>query len=493
MALFPLKLPPGVYRGETELASAGRWYDANLVRWYQGAMQPIKGWRKRTNDAVTGRACGIYSWRDNTGISYLAVGTHSKAFVYSAGIDRYDITPAGFTAGRENAANAVGYGTGVYGGITYGTPRQQVAGAGILPATTWSFDNFGQYLVGCATTDGKIYKWELNTANPMAVLTNAPTGCTGVMVTEERFVFALGADGNPRKIKWSDQEDWQVWTPAATNQAGDFELQTPGEIVTGKRVRGGTLVLTTTDAHFARYLGAPYVYGFERVGSECGAMGCNAVVSIDVGAVWMAENGFWLFDGYPKPLPSDVADFVYADLNYDQKSKIHAFHHAEFSEVWWLYPSGSSNNPDRYVVWNYRENHWNIGSLSREVGIGQGVFKYPILISRDGFVYEHDVGWDFDGAQPYALSGPYTVGDGGTAMSAKQLIPDEKNQGDVRIVFKTRNYPNAAQSSYGPYTMATPTSVRFTAKQISMEVRPYENNDWRVGIMKLDVDPAGRR
>ena len=125
--------------------------------------------------------------------------------------------------------------------------------------------------MACSTSDGKIYEWTLNTATPAAVVTNAPTGNKGLFVTEERFIFALQADGNPRKIAWCDREDNTAWTAAATNEAGDIELQTNGEIMCAVRMRGRTLILTSSDAHIATYQGAPFVYGFERVGTACGS------------------------------------------------------------------------------------------------------------------------------------------------------------------------------------------------------------------------------
>lgn len=495
MPLVNLKLPPGIYRSETELQSTGRWYDANLVRWYQGAMQPVYGWRSRTAQTVTGRACGAFAWRDNTGNRYLAVGTHSKLYVYTAGIDRYDITPTGFTVGREEATAPRGFGVGNYGAITYGTPRLVTAGTGSLPATAWTFDNFGQYLVGCSSSDGKLYKWLLNNATAAVALTNAPTGNAAVMVTDERFVFALGAGGNPRYVRWSDQENWETWALGnPLDQAGDMELQTFGSIICGRRVRGGALILTTTDAHFARYLGPPYVYGFERVGTGCGIVSANAIAAVDVGAVWMSDSGFWMFDGYAKPLPCEVADYVFADLNVGQKSKVAAVHNTEFGEVWWFYPSSSSENAnDKYVVWNYREDHWSIGALNRETGTGQGVFDYPLMIDRAGAVYEHDVGWNYDGLQPYAESGPLQLGSGDNVMHVKSLFPDEKNKGDVQVKFKTKFYPNGGEETFGPYSMSTPTDVRFTGRQVKMRIEPIQNQDWRVGNMRIDAVVGGKR
>jgi len=124
--------------------------------------------------------------------------------------------------------------------------------------------------VACNADDGKIYEWQLNTASAAAVLSNAPTSNRGILVTQERFLFALGAGGNPRKVQWSAREDNNTWTASATNEAGDLELNTSGQILAGVNVQGQSLILTTRDCHVANYVGPPYVYGIERVGTSCG-------------------------------------------------------------------------------------------------------------------------------------------------------------------------------------------------------------------------------
>jgi len=248
MALIPISIPPGVYRNGTELDSSGRWYDVNLVRWVEGMMRPVGGWQARTSTALTGKARGMIAWRSNNSTRYISVGTHSKLYAITQSSVIVDITPTGFVPGNPNASVGGGYGVGLYSAGYYGTPRPDVGS--VTPATTWTLDTWGEYLVGCSNYDGKIYEWQLDTTTPTkaAVVTNAPTSNTGVLVTNERSMFALGASGNPRKIAWSDLENNTIWTPASTNLAGSLELQTGGKIITAKRVRGQVLVLTDIDA-----------------------------------------------------------------------------------------------------------------------------------------------------------------------------------------------------------------------------------------------------
>jgi hypothetical protein len=310
-------------------------------------------------------------------------------------------------------------------------------------------------------------------------------------VTHERFLVALGAGGNGRKVQWSDQENNTLWSPAATNQAGSFDLTTEGIIVSARRVKGQLLILTDIDAHTATYQGPPYIYGFEKVGDHCGLVSANAVASVNDFAVWMGHQGFYIYDGYTKPLPSEVEDFIYGDINRNQISQVSAAVNSQYNEVWWFYPSEGSVECDAYVTWNYVENHWAIGKLDRSAGVDAGIFRYPIMVSPDGSLYEHDIGFDHDSTTPYAETGPMTMGDG--VMSASKLISDEATLGDVQVKFKTRMYPTDNDTEHGPYTMSTPTSVRFTGRQIKMRIEGVRDADWRVGIMDLDVRARGRR
>lgn len=494
MPLIPLQIPPGVYRNGTELQSSGRWYDANLVRWYENTLRPVGGWRKRVATAVTGAARALITWKDNSADPWIAVGTHSGLYAINVSGTVKDITPTGFTAGAADAVVYTGYGNGVYGVQPFGVERINMST--LTPATMWTLDTWGEYLVGCSNSDGKLYEWQLDFTTPTAAaaITNAPTGCRAVLVTSERFVFALGSSGNPRQVSWSDQEDNTVWTPSTLNQAGSFELATPGTILAGKRVRGISLIWTDVDCHAATYIGQPFVYGFEKIGAGCGLISAQSVAIVsDVNAFWMGKSGFWMYDGSVKPLPSDVGDYVFRNMNISQSSKTYAVHNSEFGEVWWFYPSDASTEVDSYVTYNYREGHWNIGSMARTCGTGRGAFDKPLLIDPDGYIYEHEVGYDYDGGTLYAESGPVQLAVGDNVMAVRELIPDELNQGEVTATFKTKFYPNADESSHGPYSMTNPTSVRFTARQVKMRVQGNGNNNWRVGTMRIDAVAGGRR
>lgn len=523
---------PGLYRSGTTYQSKGRYYDADLARWYAGTLQPIRGWRLRGERAgflvdelgnyltdesgnyliipaelvVEGRPRAAIAWRDNVGTAWFALGTHTGLYASEAAVAASDITPVGFSTGRADAEARVGYGSGDYGAGAYGTPRQETESSGILPATMWSLDTWGEYLVACAPSDGRLLEWTLNVSTPAAVIANAPTGCRAVSVTAERIMFALGAGGDPRRLDWSDQEDNTDWTPVATNQAGSFTFQTPGELMCGRRVRGGHLLITSSDAWLATYLGPPLVYGFQRVGADCGIVSPNAVGVADTFAAWMGQGQFWIYDGYVKPLPCEVHDAVFSDINTSQISKVVAVVQRKFGEVWWFYPSNASVENDRAVIWNYRENTWTFARIPRTCGDDTGVFELPLLVSPTGEVYEHEVGFeyvDYPGAAAgisddiqygpaYVEGGPVELGVGESTFLARKLYPDERTQGQVQVRFFAQYFPNGPVYEHGPYTAALPTNVRFTARQVRVRFEAV-SGDWRIGNYRLEGKPGGTR
>jgi hypothetical protein len=252
-----------------------------------------------------------------------------------------------------------------------------------------------------------------------------------------------------------------------------------------------------TDVHALEYLGPPLVYGTRRVGGFCGIAGPNAVSIIESGAAWMGGNGFFHYDGGLRSLPCDVSDYVFSDINLVQAAKITAAHNSKFGEVWWFYCSASATEVDRYVVWNYRENTWNIGSLSRTCWTDSGVFPYPMAVDSSGYVYEHEYGWTNNGTAittgRYATSGPVEVGDGDRVMAIQQVVPDEKTSGQATLTFLTQFTPEGSQSTFGPYSLSAYTDARFTARQVSMKIIGAADEDWRVGKIRLDAVSGGRR
>lgn len=494
MALIPLQLPPGILRNGTEYEQSNRWRDASLIRWHNNSMRPVGGFVTRVASAFTAAPRGLHAWRDNSDGTQIAAGTYNKLYYVNASGTTTDITPVGFAAGEEDAVVNIAYGGGLYTNGYYGVTRPSTNV--FQEATTWSLDNYGEFLVGCTPDDGKLYEWQLDPAVVAAQITNAPINNLALIVTEERFLFALGAGGNPRKVQWCDKENNTLWTPAATNEAGDFELQTSGQIMGAVRVRGRTLIVTDTDAHIATYQGPPFVFGFERVGTATGMVARKAIVAVDEGAFWMGRDAFFVFDGSAaRELPCEVSDYVFGEINNNQITKVYAVHNSSFGEIWWFYPSDGSLENDRYVSYDYRENHWEIGQIDRTCGIDLGVYDSPIWGDASGnlFNHEQDPAFGHGSYTPFAESGPISLGAGDQVMKVTSLIPDEATQGDVTVTFKSRFYPNAAETSFGPFSTANPTDVRFTGRQVRIRIDAARNADWRAGVMRIEAKAGGKR
>lgn len=509
--LVPLDIPPGIYRNGTLYQAKGRWYDGNLIRWYEKIMGPIGGWRKVLNLAqtaalqITGLARGVHGWRDNSKVSWLAIGTQTKLYAYSDGVLN-DITPAALVAGQTNGSfNSGGYGQGTYGTGYYGTGSGALT---LFAADTWQLDNFGEVLIATLTSDGRIFTW--TPGDPVAVALSAdtpPTNNLGVVVTPERFLVALG--GTPfgsstedaRLVRWADQESTTVWTPADTNAAGDFELPTKGRLMCGRRTRRQTMLWTDVDLYAMTYIDGSSVYAFEQLGDNCGIISPNACVVLGDQMMWMSHGKFFIYDGALNPLQCDVLDHVFRDettkVHALQRAKVAAVANTLYDEIVWFYVSQSllnGNEPDRYVAYNYREKHWTVGKLNRNGGIDRGVFEYPVWVGTDGFIYEHEIGDDRTGADAaFAVSGPYEIGEGDQLVIAQRFIPDEKTLGDVDMTLFFRKYPTSVETSKGPYTASEPTSVRGMGREVRVEVTEVNPTRWRVGIPRLGVIPGPKR
>lgn len=492
MALVTLDIPPGLYKNGTIYQASGRWHDANLVRWFENSLRPIGGWQTMSSSQFSDISRGMHAYYDNGNNRRVIVGTTSNLYVYAEGKSQTDITPAGITAGQTDATSQVGYSSQLYGESTYGTPRPD--NQTYDPCTTWTIDNFGANTVASNTTDGKIYYWQNDVAVVAAQLTNAPVNNQAVLVTDERHVMCLGAGGTTRKVQWSSQEAETVWTPAATNSAGSIELASDGQIRAGIVVRGQVLVITDSDAHALSYVGSPFYYTPERVGSNCGIIAAKAVAVTGTAAFWMGEKSFFRYDGgYTVPIASEVSDYVFTNMNQVQRSKVWAVVNGQYNEIWWFYPSSSSLEIDSYVAYNFENGTWTVGSLARTSGVDAGSFQNPIWASSDRYIYEHETGFNYSSDTPFAESGALEIGDGDRFMNVKELIPDEKTLGSTTVTFKTANYPTATETSTGPFSMANPTSIRLTARQVRLRITGNTLTDWRYGNIRLNVDPGAGR
>lgn len=453
-----------------------------------------------------------HSWVNNSNNPYFVAAAYNKLKIVNGNASVYDITPSPAPSGTANAAQNTAYGGSTYGSGNYGVEREE--DFSVAEATLWSLANWGEDLIGVSNSDGQIYELDMSawalapSSTPMTkVSANAlvvdsggsanpsevPTSNYGLVVTGERFVFALRAGANPRKIQWCDRENLYEWEPRVINEAGDIELQTSGSLLAGVSVRGRTLLLTTTDCWTATYQGPPTVFGFQKIGDSCGLVSKNMLASVGPSAFWMGKNNFFFYDGtQAQVLPCEVHDKVFTELNRSKVSHGWCIANQKFNEVWWFYPGDGSDECNRYVAYDYRENHWLIGSLDRACGVDSGPFQDPWWVG-DNAVYRHETGYGHGTNEVFLESGPIDFADGDNVARVSEVIPEEDTQGEVSLKFKTKIYPNDTETTHGPFNPANPMSVRFTGRQLKVRIDGGAGNNWRLGDLRLRAYQGGRR
>jgi len=422
-----------------------------------------------------------------------------------------------------------GWGVGSWGLSTWGTPRSQGSGIG-LNSRVWQFDNFGEDAI-CQLVDGQTFLWDLSAgvSTRATVLSGAPTKSTYALIsTPDRHLVCFGTETvigdattqDPMFVRFSNQEDITVFVESATNTAGGQRLTDGNTIVSAIRSRGQILIFTDTALHGQQFIGPPFTFGFQQLGANCGCIGPHAAVDVNGLAFWMGTEAFYVFDGTVKKLPCTVQDYVFKDLNQVQNTKVHVGLNSQFNEVTWWYCSVTSDFIDRCVTFNYLENTWAIGTMSRTAWVDLSVFPKPLgskylpdatdatistiygLTAGRALIYQHETGTDDVNLPLESLltSGYFDIGDGDNMLLMSRFIPDFKNQvGDLTIRLLLRAFPQAlaSPSSLDPYII-TPTTTkvdtRARGRQISITI---ENNElgatWRYGTLRVDLQPDGLR
>jgi hypothetical protein len=463
----------------------------------------------------------------------------------SAQIDPYVVVGPTFqTAG-------LGWGTDTWGSSTWGTAS--ATSDVILDPGLWSLDNFGQILIA-TIHNGKTFTWNAGVTTPRAnratLMSGAPTASRLTQVSDrDRHVFHFGTETtigststqDPMFIRFSNQEDFNTYTPTATNTAGTFRLDKGNVIVGAVSGKDYTLVLTDSSAYVIQFVGPPFTFSVRQVGTNCGLIAQHALSYSNGVVFWMSgEGGFFMFDGTVKAIPCLVEDFVFTTsgdnlgINYSAAEVVYAEHNTLYNEINWFYPKNGSIQNDRCVTYNYGENCWTTSSLGRSSYIDQGVYDLPYATDYDttatpsfdiqgvtningaSTYYAHETGTDqvnssgTTSIDAYIQSGDFDItntnnianlqGDGDFIMSVKRFIPDFKVlTGNSKVTLLLNNYPSdtASSSPLGPFTI-TPTTDKVDTRARGRLVSIKIENDavgetWRYGTFRLDAKPDGRR
>ena len=400
----------------------------------------------------------------------------------------------------------------------------------------YSHDNFGEDLV-FNPRNGGVYYFDTssgtsNRAVSLSDLSGAnlpPTVALQVLVSDiDRHVICFGADPivgssrsgtiDPMLIAFSDQEDVTQWEPLPTNTAGSLRLSAGSSIIGALRARQETLVWTDTSLYSLSFVGQPFTFGVNLVNEGVGLVGPNAAVNTPKGIFWMDKKGFYSYTGQVQSLPCSVLNYVFNDINDTQSFQIFAFSNKAFDEVGWFYCSSGQTNIDRYVVYNYNENTWSIGQLSRNAWLDEGVFDKPIatheLSSNTSCIFNHEVGNDDDGSamqNVFIESSDFDIGEGDMFQHISRVIPDVKFIGtgtlgssgqQLDFVLKKRNFPGenlTTVSTSACFSNTTKLNTRLRGRQAVLRVQSNDDDtsvtgmSFRLGATRLDVKPDGKR
>ena len=502
MALMPITPPAGVITSGTNYANKGRWIDSNLIRFDDGSLKNIGGWELLKSAPLTGAIISLYAYSKNDGDQILAIGTREKVYTYYNYVWR-DITPTSFVS--PSSTDPKGFGAFTYGSEDYGDARSQ---SGLsFNETSYSFDNWGEYLVFTNKSDGRLFQWrpDAGSGSPdtiATVITNAPTSCNALVVTNERHLVAIGSNNDPRKISWSSRESLTTWTASSTNTAGDLQIPTGGRALSAIKHQTDILIFTDTGLGKLYYAGSPFIYGISDAGTNCKAMSQKSVVSAGNFIAWLGEKSIFTYDGAVREVPCAVSDYIFDNINATYRKKTTGGHNSQFNEIWWFFPSGTSQVPNKYIIWNYVTNVYAVGEMSRSSYIDQGVFEYPIAGDEDGYIYFHEKGnlfnsYNLGTAKPTATSGAIQIGQGDQYIHATQVIPDSEANSlpGVTLSFKGRFTPLGAQTDFGSVTFNSDgySDIRVSAREIELKITGDTNQNFTLGNIRLDLKNGGRR
>jgi hypothetical protein len=428
-------------------------------------------------------------------------------------------TPAGYNGTWVVTSATAGMSSSTF---TFSLPStlgvQTVAGVikvntwGFSGATDWSLDNWGEYLVACPHM-GSISYWNpAGGSSRCEIMPNSPIVNEGMFISmPERQVIAYGSTFNgiqdPLLIRWCDVGNFSVWVGTVTNQAGSYRIPKGSMIVGGLQGPQQSLLWTDIALWSMQYIGQPFVYSFNEIGTGCGLVGRKAAATMSGVVYWMSQSQFFrLSNSGPETIQCPVWDVIFQDIDTAYWQNVRCAPNSRFGEVAWYYPTiGSGGIPTKYVKYNTFTNQWDFGTLARTAWIDQSVFGPPIGAGSNLFIYQHETSKDADGL---AMNSSFTTGyfalaDGDEKTFLDQLWPDMKwgyyngvQDADVSITFYTTDYPGRTPTVHGPYTVTQDTDYitpRIRARLIAIKVSSSDvGSFWRLGNIRYRVQQDGK-
>ena len=432
--------------------------------------------------------------------------------------------------GLDTTVIGTGWGAGTWGRGTWNSGSSSLAAGAEL--RIWSHDNFGEDLLINAR-DAGIFYWDKSggfaeravALSDLSTDATTPTIGKQVLVSDrDKHVVVFGCDAqdnigtqDPLLVRFSAQGDPFTWESQVTNTAGDLRIGSGSEIVVAVETRQQILIITDTSLHAMQFVGPPFTFGISQLAENITIMSPLSAVAVDDNVFWMGFEEFYAFTGQVQKLPCTVKSFVFNDINLSQRSKVVAGVNSSFSEIWWFYPSASSSDNDRYVVYNYAEQVWYYGALARSAWLDRGVNNDPISAGENGYLYLQEVGYDDGSTTPasaitaYIESSQVSIGDGDRFVFMRRVLPDLTFDGSTndspsaKFIFQARNFPggNYLQSNTNAITRTATAPVEQFTDQVHLRLRGRSfalkvqstttGTSWRLGTPRVDIRQDGRQ
>jgi len=431
--------------------------------------------------------------------------------------------------GLDTTISGNGWNAGTWGRGTWNSATDLSASGQTL--RLWSHDNFGEDLL-INDRDGNIYYWNKTDgtgvrAQVLSSLTNsdgAPTSGKIVLVSDvSRHVIVFGCDPensteqDPLLVRFGSQESLITWSAAATNTAGDLRIGSGSEIIAAIETKQQIIIFTDVSLHAMQFLGPPFTFGINMVSDNLTIMSPLSAINVEDTIFWMGQEEFYSYSGSVQRLACTVRDFIFSDFNFLQKEKVTAATNTAFGEVWWFYPSASSQENDKYVVFNYQQNVWYYGDMARTVWMDRGINADPIAAGTDHYLYSHESGFDDGSTEPatalaaFIESSQIDMGDGDHFLFMTRMVPDVTFRNSTAaspaatMTLQARNYPGGlylqTQAKAVTRTSTVPieqwtnqVNVRLRGRAFSLKVASSDTGvGWRLGTPRVDIRPDGRR
>lgn len=518
--------------GAVDLGSAGTNVTAAVLNQEYQIVSVISGtqYTVTLRSAVSGDTAttngGVTLVSNRTASSSTMTGL-TIAYQINTGLDIYTI--------------GTGWGAGPWSRLGWGSGFTTGFG---LQLRLWSQANFGERLL-FSPRAGALYVWDPGAGATPAYGTrglavtgvDCPSKINQIMVSDtSRITIAFGCNDygaydttpqDPLLIRWSEQESYTGWTPAATNQAGSYRLSHGSEIVAALQTRQEIVVWTDASIYAMQYLGPPFVYGFTLLADNVSIVSPNAIATAAGAVYWMGVDKFYIYSGRVETLPCSVRQFIFNDINRDQEAQFNAGTNEGYSEVWWNYCSKNSTVVDRYVIFNYLDRVWYYGTLDRTAWLDSPLRQFPMAATAGNIVVFHEAAVDDGSTNPpspinaYIQSSDFDIGDGHNYGFVWRMIPDITFDGSdttgqtsdkpfVQFTVRPKQNPG---SNYGTALSPTVASAQSYAGQTTYNVQQFteiiysrvrgrqmafkiESNNigtqWQLGVPRIDVRPDGR-